>query len=150
MSRKIYVNLPVRDLAASRRFYEAIGARNEPRFSGEQAAAMVFSDSIVVMLLTHDFYATFTSKPIGDARSTSCVLLALSCEDRAAVDAMVEAAAANGGTADPGPAQDHGFMYGRSFTDPDGHHWEPHWMQDQDTQPDDGNAGRAAQEGDKA
>ena len=128
MAKMIFVNLPVRDLEASKRFYEAIGARNEPKFTNEHAAAMVFSDSIFVMLLRHEFYSTFTGKPIADAHVTSQVLLALSCDGKAAVDAMVEAAAANGGKADPGPKQDLGFMYGRSFEDPDGHHWEPHWM----------------------
>ena len=128
MPKMIFVNLPVADLERSVRFYEAVGATKNPKFSNEQAAAVVFSDSIYVMLLTHDFYRTFTSKEIADARSTSEVLLALSCEDKAAVDAMVDAAAAAGGKADPGPKQDYGFMYGRSFEDPDGHHWEPHWM----------------------
>ena len=126
--RMIFVNLPVTDLARSRAFYEAIGATNEPRFTNENAAAMVFSDSIFVMLLTRDFYQGFTAKRIADAHSTSSVLLALSCEDRAEVDTMVDKAAAAGGKADPGPKQDHGFMYGRSFEDPDGHHWEPNWM----------------------
>ena len=128
MARMIFVNLPVADLQKSIAFYEAIGARNEPKFTSDQAAAMVFSESIFVMLLKHEFYRTFTSKPIADASATSQVLLALSCDNKGAVDAMVEAAAANGGKADPGPKQDHGFMYGRSFEDPDGHHWEPHWM----------------------
>jgi uncharacterized protein len=128
MARKIFVNLPVADLERSIAFYEAIGGRKNPRFSNEQAAAIVLSDTIYVMLLTLQFYGGFTSKPIADARRSSGVLLALSCDSKAEVDAMVEAASAAGGTADPGPKQDHGFMYGRSFEDPDGHHWEPHWM----------------------
>jgi predicted lactoylglutathione lyase len=125
----IFINLPVTDMERSRRFYEAIGARNEPKFSNEMGAMMQFSDEIAVMLLTHDFYRTFTSKPIGDAHGTSGVLLCISCDSPAAVDQMVDAAAANGGKADPGPKQDMGgMMYGRSFEDPDGHHWEPMWM----------------------
>ena len=128
MPKMIFVNLPVSDLARSVAFYEAIGGTKNPKFSNEQAAAIVFSDSIYVMLLTHDFYRTFTSKEIADARSSSEVLLAISCDDKAAVDAIVDAAVAAGGKADPGPKQDYGFMYGRSFEDPDGHHWEPHWM----------------------
>lgn len=132
MSRMIFVNLPVEDLERSRRFYEAIGARNEPKFSNEAAAMMVLSDTINVMLLSKPFYSTFTDKPIADAHTSSQVLLCVSCESASEVDRLVEAAAANGGKADPGPKQDMGgMMYGRSFEDPDGHHWEPMWMDPQ-------------------
>ena len=129
MSRMIFVNLPVEDLARSKRFYEAIGARNEPKFSNDAAAMMVLSDTISVMLLSRPFFSTFTDKPIADAHSSSQVLLCVSCDSASEVDRLVEAAAANGGKADPGPKQDMGgMMYGRSFEDPDGHHWEPMWM----------------------
>jgi len=129
MSRMIFINLPVTDLARSKSFYEAIGARNEPKFSNEAAAMMQFSDSVAVMLLTHDFYRTFTGKEIADAHRTSQALLCLSCDSPGAVDSMVDAAAGAGGKADPGPKQEMGgMMYGRSFEDPDGHHWEPMWM----------------------
>ena len=129
MSKLIFVNLPVEDLERSKRFYEAIGARNEPKFSNEAAAMMVLSDTIHVMLLTKPFYSTFTGKPIADAHQTSQVLLCVSCDSPEDVDKMVDAAASNGGKADPGPKQDMGgMMYGRSFEDPDGHHWEPMWM----------------------
>ena len=132
MARLIFVNLPVDDLERSKLFYEAIGARNEPKFSNESAAMMVLSDTIHIMLLTKPFYSTFTSKPIADAHSSSQVILCVSCESAAEVDQLVEAAAANGGKADPGPKQDMGgMMYGRSFEDPDGHHWEPMWMDPQ-------------------
>ena len=129
MSRMIFINLPVTDLERSIRFYEAIGGRKEPKFSNDAAAMMVLSETISVMLLTHDFYKGFTGKPIADAHATSQVLIALSADSPAAVDRMVEAAAAAGGKADPGPKQEMGgMMYGRSFEDPDGHHWEPMWM----------------------
>lgn len=128
MATMIFVNLPVTDLDRSVRFYEAIGARKEPKFSNDSAAMMVFSDTIAVMLLGHEFYSGFTGKPIADAHKSSQVLLALSCDSPAAVDSMVESATSAGGKADPGPKQDMGFMYGRSFEDPDGHHWEPLWM----------------------
>lgn len=127
MSRMIFVNLPVADLARSRAFYEAIGFTNEPRFSDDTAAAMVWSDSIYVMILSHAKWASFTDRPIPPT-SASEVSLALAMDSRAAVDAMVEAAAAHGGTADINPAQDHGFMYGRDLLDPDGHVWGPFWM----------------------
>ena len=129
MSRLIFVNLPVEDLKRSKRFYEAIGARNEPKFSNEAAAMMVLSDTIHVMLLIKPFYATFTGKPIADAHQTSQMLLALSAESTGEVDQTVEKAASAGGKADPGPMQDMGgLMYSRSFEDPDGHHWEVVWM----------------------
>ena len=124
--KMIFVNLPVADLKASMRFYEAIGFVNEPKFTDETAAAMRWSDTIVVMLLTHDKWKTFTSKPIVDAKASAQVSLCISIDSREAVDAIAEAAAAAGGVVEP--AQDHGFMYGRSFDDPDGHHWEPMWM----------------------
>lgn len=129
MSKMIFINLPVTDLDRSKKFYEAIGARNEPKFSNDQAAMMVLSDSIHVMLLKHDFYSTFTSKPIADAHRSSQVLLALSANSAADVDALVEKAGSAGGVTDPGPRQDMGgMMYERSFEDPDGHHWEAVWM----------------------
>jgi len=129
MHKMIFANLPVSDLARSIAFYEAIGAEKEPKFSNDAAAMMKLSDTIAVMLLTHDFYTGFTSKPIADAHGSSQVLLALSAVDKGAVDAQVAAAAAAGGKADPGPKQEHGDqMYGRSFEDPDGHHWEAVWM----------------------
>jgi len=129
MARPIFINLPITDLDRSRRFYEALGARNDPMFSNEKAAMMRFSDEIAVMLLHHDYYSTFTSKPVADAHASSQVLLAIGCDSKAAVDRMVEAAEAHGGKADPGPRQEMGeMMYGRSFEDPDGHHWEPAWM----------------------
>ena len=128
MSQKIFLNLPVSDLAASRRFLEALGATNNPQFSDDTAACMVLSDSIYFMLLTHDKYRQFTPLPIGDAKAASSALIALSLDSRADVDRILDAAVAAGGTADPGPVQDHGFMYGRSVADPDGHHFELFWM----------------------
>jgi len=124
----IFVNLPVRDLARSTAFYEAVGAVKNPQFSDQTAACMVLSETIHVMLLTHEKFAGFSPRPIADAQAATQVLLCISQPDRAAVDRITQAAAAAGGAADPGPIQDHGFMYGRSFADPDGHVWEPMWM----------------------
>ena len=129
MSRIIFVNLPVWDLERSKAFYKAIGFRNEPKFSNDAAAMMVLSDTISVMLLTHPFYATFTRKQIADVNNSSQVLLCISCESPADVDRITDTAALAGGKADVAPKQDMGSaMYGRSFEDPDGHHWEPMWM----------------------
>ena len=128
MSKLIFVNLPVTDLARSTAFYEALGATRNPMFSDHTATCIVFSETIHAMLLTHDKYRQFTAKPIADAHRSSQVLICLSETSRADVDATVERAARAGGKADPGAIQDHGFMYGRSFEDPDGHHWEVMWM----------------------
>ena len=128
MQRMIFVNLPVSDLERSIGFYRAIGAVQNLQFSDETGAMMSFSHEINVMLLTHEKYGQFTAKPIADAAASSQVLLCLSCETRAEVDETVAAAGAAGGVADPAAVQDHGWMYGRSFEDPDGHHWELAWM----------------------
>ena len=127
MPRMIFVNLPVTDLTASKQFYEALGFTNNPQFSDDTAACMVLSETIHVMLLTHAKWRTFTSRPITPA-SSSEVMLCISCDSREAVDAMNAAAAANGGTADVNPKQDYSFMYNRVLADPDGHVWEPMWM----------------------
>ncbi len=131
MARMIFVNLPVTDLERSTAFYESVGATRNPQFSDETAACMVISDTIFVMILTHDKYRQFTSKPIADAHRSSQVLLALSADSREAVDERVAQAVKAGGKADPGPRQEYGWMYGRSFEDPDGHHWEVMWMDPQ-------------------
>lgn len=128
MAKMIFVNLPVTDLARSMAFYEAVGFTNNPMFTNEAAAAMMWSDEIVVMLLTHDFWKTFTPKAIPDAHASAQVLLCLGHESRDAVEAIVGQAVAAGGKPDPTPKQDMGFMYGRSFEDPDGHIWENVFM----------------------
>jgi predicted lactoylglutathione lyase len=124
----IFVNLPVRDLAASTAFYTAIGGALNPQFSGEKSSCMMFSDTIGVMLLTHEHYGQFIKRPIGDARRESHALFALSVDSRDAVNATLKQGAAAGGGADPSPPQDHGFMFSRSVEDPDGNVWEIMWM----------------------
>jgi predicted lactoylglutathione lyase len=128
MSRMIFVNLPVRDLKASTAFYRALGGALNPQFSNESASCMMLSDTIFVMLLTHEHYRQFTQRPIGDPRRESQALIALSADSRDAVNATLEKTAATGGRADPNPAQDQGFMFGRSVEDPDGNVWEIMWM----------------------
>ncbi|OKO82920.1 lactoylglutathione lyase [Bradyrhizobium sp. NAS80.1] len=128
MPKMIFVNLPVTDLTRATAFYEAIGADKNPQFSDDTASCMVFSETIYVMLLTHDKFRQFTPKTIADAKTSSEVLICLSADSRNDVDDIVGKATASGGKADPGPKQDFGFMYGRSFEDPDGHFWEVMWM----------------------
>ena len=127
MSKMIFVNLPVTDLDKAKAFYAALGFVNEPKFTDETAAAMQWSDAIVLMLLTHAKWKTFTDRPIPD-RGSSEVMLAISFGSKAEVDRVTDAAATSGGTPDVNPKQDYGFMYGRSFVDLDGHIWETVWM----------------------
>jgi predicted lactoylglutathione lyase len=128
MTKMIFVNLPVTDLEKSKAFYEAVGAPNNPQFTDETAACMVFSETIHVMLLTHDKWRDFTSKKIPNAHESAQVLLCLSSDTKDGVSDLVEKAIVAGGKPDPTPTQDFGFMFGRSFEDPDGHIWEVMWM----------------------
>ncbi|MER8001983.1 VOC family protein [Streptomyces sp. NPDC095613] len=127
MSTKIFVNLPVKDLEVSKNFFTKIGYSINPQFSDEHAASVVISDTIYVMLLTEPRFKDFTKKDIADASRTTEAILCLSAESREKVDELADAALASGGSA-AGDPQDHGFMYGRSFQDPDHHIWEVVWM----------------------
>jgi predicted lactoylglutathione lyase len=127
MAKMIFVNLPVADLPRATAFYEAIGGTRNPQFSDDTASCIVLSDTIFVMLLTHDKFSQFTPKKVADAHAVSEVLIALSEDSREGVDTITEKALAAGGKEAREP-QDYGFMYSRSFEDPDGHIWEPHWM----------------------
>jgi uncharacterized protein len=130
MAQAIYVNLPVTDVERAVAFYEALGATRDPRFSvPATAAAMVFSEAITIMLLSHDHFRNFAPRPITDARATNEVLICLSRESRAAVDSTVERALAAGGRADLRPKQEMGAcMYGRNVEDLDGHVIELMWL----------------------
>ncbi len=123
----IFVNLPVRDLEASRTFFAALGYTFNPQFTNQDAACMVISDSIFVMLLVEPFFQGFTPRPLCDARSHTEVITCLSAPSRAAVDALVDKALA-AGASEPMPARDYGFMYQRGFQDLDGHLWEIAYM----------------------
>lgn len=127
MQQKIFVNLPVRDLKRSMSFYQALGFSNEPKFTDDNAACMILSEEIYVMLLMEPYFKTFTPKQIVDARSSTEVLLAINVESRAAVDETVKKALAAGGSTYNEP-KDHGFMYQHGYQDPDGHIWEIFWM----------------------
>lgn len=114
-------------MARALAFYEALGFTNNPHFTDETAAAMVWSEAIFVMLLTHEKWQGFTTRPIYPPGSSE-VSLAITVDSRAEVDALVAAGAAAGGTADANPPENHGLMYQRTLLDPDGHIWEPFWM----------------------
>jgi predicted lactoylglutathione lyase len=119
MSTNIFVNLPTTDLDRATQFYTALGFTINPLFTDENAACVVVSDEIYVMVLTREYFATFTDKQVTDARTHAQALIALSRDTRADVDAIVDAGLAAGGT-EPRPGQDYGFMYSRDLEDPDG------------------------------
>ena len=125
--RKIFVNLPVRDLKKSIGFFSRLGFEFNRQFTDEKAACMVVSSEAYVMLLSEPFFRTFTDRELCDTARQIEGLVALSCSSRADVDSMVNTAITSGGSPARAP-QDHGFMYGWSFYDPDGHHWEVFWM----------------------
>lgn len=127
MSTQIFVNLPVADLKKSIAFYEALGWKNNPQFTDDTAACMVISDTIYVMLLTHPKFKAFTPRIVSDAFNYTEVMNALSVNNKDEVHSMMEKALANGGSEIRDP-QDYGFMFSRSFGDPDGHIWEMFWM----------------------
>ena len=127
MATQIYVNLPVKNLDKSVKFFTALGYKFNPQFTDEKATCMIVSDDIFVMLLVESFFKTFTPKPICDATKSTEVLLCLSSESRAKVDEMVSKAVAAGATT-PNKPVDHGFMYQHGFQDLDGHLWEIMYM----------------------
>jgi predicted lactoylglutathione lyase len=127
MPQMIFVNLPVKDLPKSIAFFEALGFAFNPQFTDETAACMVVSDTIFVMLLTHEKFAGFSPKPIADTSRSLQVLITLSRDSREAVDTIVAAALAAGGTI-CGEPTDHGCMYDHGFLDLDGHGWGVMWM----------------------
>jgi uncharacterized protein len=126
-SRKMFVNLAVRDLKKSMDFFTALGFTFNRQFTDDNAACMVVSSEAFVMLLTEPFFKTFTTLEQCDTSRCTEGLFALSCDSRAEVDELVQKAVAAGGR-HAMPPQDHGFMYGWSFYDVDGHHWEVVWM----------------------
>lgn len=128
MHQQIYVNLPVKDLARSRAFFEQLGYGFEPRFSNESGACLVLGPNLYAMLLTQPFFASFTDKPVADATKTTEVLVCVSCESRAEVDELVAKARAAGARVPRAPQEHEGFMYGHGFEDLDGHVWELVYM----------------------
>ena len=125
--RLTFLNIPVRDLEASKAFFGQLGFEFNPKFTDQSCACMVISDKSFAMLLEQSRFEEFTVKPIADVQATTGALFCLSADDRADVDAFADAALAAGASPAKDP-QDYGFMYGRSFLDPDGHHWEVMWM----------------------
>jgi predicted lactoylglutathione lyase len=127
MVSKIFVNLPVKDLDKSMAFFKALGFSFNPQFTDKTAACMVMSDDIYAMLLTHDKLREFSKKQIADAHQTTEVLTALAVESRDKVNELADKALMVGGKEAYSP-KDYGFMFTRSFEDPDGHIWEVFWM----------------------
>jgi uncharacterized protein len=127
MIRQIFVNLPVKDLPRSMAFFKALGLSFNARFTNEQGACLEIAENIYAMLLVEPFFQGFTKLPVADARKSTEVLIALSCDSRAEVDALVAKAVAAGGTTPSSPV-DHGFMVQHGFADLDGHQWEVFWM----------------------
>ena len=123
MSTQIFVNLPVKNLQTSVEFFGKLGYTFNPQFTDENATCMIISDDIFAMLLVEPYFRSFIEKDVADAHKTAEVILALSAENREAVDALVGKALAAGAT-EPRPAKDYGFMYQRSYQDLDGHLWE--------------------------
>ncbi len=139
-ARKIFVNLPVRDLERATTFFAQLGFSFNRQFTDEKAACMVVNDEAYVMLLAERFFKTFTRKKLCDTATHTEGLFALSCGSRAEVDEMVRRAVHAGGAYALDPV-DHGFMYGWSFYDVDGHHWEVLWMDPKTIQPEPGGSG---------
>ena len=127
MPRQIFVNLPVRDLQQSQTFFRGLGLEFNPQFTNDKGACLMIAENIYAMLLVEPFFQTFTKLPISDARKATEVLIALSCDTRAEVEALVAKAVAAGATT-PNAPQDHGFMFQHGFADLDGHQWEVFWM----------------------
>ena len=127
MPKLIFVNIPVTDIPRARAFYQGLGFTINEKFSDETAACVVVSDTIYFMILNHERFQGFATKPLADPAISTAVLIALSEDSREAVDKITAAALAHGG-AEPKPAQDLGFMYSRTFHDPDGNVFEPLWM----------------------
>jgi hypothetical protein len=125
-SRLVFVNLPVADPAASKAYFEGLGFAFDERFTDDTCACLKISEQAYAMLIAEPRFAEFSAKPVADA-STSRALICVSAEDREGVDTLADAALAAGGTPAKDP-MDHGFMYGRSFHDLDGHQWEVMWM----------------------
>lgn len=126
MSVKIFVNLPIADQAKSIAFFEALGFKHNPKFTSEDSTCIVFGDDVYAMLISHDFFKTTSKREVADTATTAEAVLALGVDSRDEVDSLVDKAVAAGGR--EGETQDHGFMYGRGFTDLDGHQWEVFWM----------------------
>ena len=127
MSRLIFVNLPVRDIDASDAFFTSLGFAFDPKFSSDDTRCMVVGEQAWVMLLERSRFAEFTAKPLADPHAGTSALVCVSADSREEVDRFADAALAAGGTSAKAP-MDMGFMYGRSFFDLDGHHWEVMWM----------------------
>lgn len=127
MATKVFINLPVKDLERSKKFFTHLGYTFNQQFTDDKAACLILGENIYSMLITEPFFQTFTKKKVSDASTSTEVLIALDADSREEVDDMVKKAVEAGGSVYREP-DDHGWMYGHSFADPDGHQWEVLYM----------------------
>ncbi|MFT3680845.1 MAG: VOC family protein [Ferruginibacter sp.] len=127
MAKQIFINLAVKDLQRSLDFYTALGFTNNPQFSDDTGKCMVWSENIFVMLLTHEKFAGFATKPVADTKNSLAALFSLSMDSIDEVNSLVESGLKTGGV-EPNEMRDYGFMQQRTIEDPDGHTWEVFYM----------------------
>ncbi|ASZ11907.1 VOC family protein [Chitinophaga pendula] len=127
MAKMIFVNLPVKDLQQSKDFFTQLGYSFNPQFTDDKAACLVISDTIFAMLLTEEYFKSFSNQEVADTSKVNEVILALSADSKEQLIELVDKAVAAGAT-EPKPATDYGFMYSRTFNDLDGHRWEIVYM----------------------
>ena len=127
IAKQIFVNLSVKDLKRTTEFFTKLGFKFNPKFTDENAACLIIGENIFAMLLVEKYFKTFIKKELCNSKKSTEVLTALSVESKEKVDEIVNKAIKIGGRKAREP-QDHGFMYGRSFEDLDGHIWEVFWM----------------------
>ena len=127
MTTKAFINLAVKDLGKTKDFFAKLGFSYNPQFTDDKAACMIINEDCAVMLLKEEFFKTFTEKDLVDSHTSTEVLTAITVDSRESVDKMMDIALTSG-AGESGDPREHGFMYGRAFSDPDGHIWEVLWM----------------------
>jgi uncharacterized protein len=127
MAKQVFINLAVKDVNKSMNFYTALGFTNNPQFSDETGKCMVWSENIFVMIMTHEKFKTFATKPLADTKSGLAALFSLSLDSLDEVNKLMDSGLKAGGT-EPNELRDYGFMQQRTIEDFDGHTWEIFYM----------------------